>query len=654
MASLVSLFIGAYNPAYDRKQIKDLTIVDGKNFVPTLKGYKPSFGSSILSLNRLGPEYVKSAQLVKALSIMFMCNNYGIMRYDEDSQTWHFVLRLGQRIDNLLPWSLAIVGGDIYFCRLGAGVWRYRIADNCSEKLTENVPSNPCSICSADGRLVILGDSTYAWSAVGDGTNLETSLTTGAGFQSLNIAGAGSPIAVKSLNDGFLVFLSTGIVRVETINAVLVFHHRLLCNASFKPVSANSICEVESGQLIWFSANGIYASNGEYPEPFEPAFSKWLVDSLFRYPLNSKFDVPVRIVYSELMHYIFISYSNAENYDNPFTTAFIYAVDLGKWGRLDRNHMFVGDIELSGPNYQGTRLAIGQPDGEIRIVNKDYGDDFFNNYWLQNNFVASTVAPIISSDHSSTEVSSAMTMKSYDFTRLPSILGFYEYISRSSSSSSINPELPSYINTQLLQKGIDMELAPNRSIDMELVSNVVVDMGIGLSHSDFGSAMAMEARKQIIVANRVVAELGMLESNIELAPYHISEFDDINKSTIVTGLSVIGDSEVSEDNIINMNDLIGSVNMNIVPESYVFMGYGVFSKPEYKLILTSSTDSYGTRNCHSYELKPYSKVGNNYRYNSYSTGLYHSFSVSINGIGEYYHIKQIQANVSEGGLVYGA
>ena len=94
--------------------------------------------------------------------------------------------------------------------------------------------------------------------------------------------------------------------------------------------------------------------------------------------------------------------------------------------------------------------------------------------------------------------------------------------------------------------------------------------------------------------------------------------------------------------------------MNIVPESYVFMGYGVFSKPEYKLILTSSTDSYGTRNCHSYELKPYSKVGNNYRYNSYSTGLYHSFSVSINGIGEYYHIKQIQANVSEGGLVYGA
>lgn len=649
MASLVSLMINGYNPAYDRKQLEDLTIVDGKNFAPTLQGYKSNFGSSAISFDRLPKEIMQNSNLFLKLDRLFMVNNFGVLKYDETNEKWYYIIKLGSKLYNDYPWSSAVVGGDIYFCRLGAGLWRYRITDNSVISITENVPSDAMSICSADGRLVILGSSTYAWSAVGDGTSLATSIGTGAGFQALTLAGSGSPLGVKSLNDGFLVFTTTGIVKAEAISSVLTFYHRLVANSSFTPVSPNAICEVESGTILWFSRTGLYSSNGGYPEQFEPEFSKYLVTNIFKYPLASNFDVPIRVGYSELMHYIIISYSSSNGYNEPFITSYIYDIDLAKWGRYDYAHWFMADIKLTGSKYRGIKLALGSENNTVKVINKDYGTGEFLDYDGVENYTATVIPMQITNGN--TEVSSAMTMKSYDFTSLPNLTGYYK-LSIVNDVGVAFTELYKPDDTFSQPIGVDMLYKPDDTVDM-LLADSNVDMNLG-EYSNKIYDIAEMIGNSSNWANRLMQEtLVNLDSNIIIAPYHIGNFEDIRTTTVMTDLAVVGDQTVAEDSIIDMLTIDNEIDMANVSEEFIGMGYGITSTPEYDLTLSSSSDAYGHKDYHLYSLQPVDVAGNMYTYNIYSTGLYHGFKFNTNKAGSYYHVKQLQANIFQGGLIYG-
>ena len=668
MPSIVTYTIGAYTPSYDAKQLAEFSVVGGQNFMPSLQGYKSEFGSSPFTDRRLSQDLLIGAQPFSiGETDLVLCNNYGIMFYDSDSQGFYYAYRARLPLDAHYPWSIAYVGGDYYFCHYNFGVVRYRPYDNSWLELTANVPSSPMSICSASGRLIILGESTYAWSAVGDGTDLATSLTTGAGFQALSLVGGGKPLGVKTIINGFMVYTTSGIIKVESINSANPFYHRVLTSSDFAPVSPKAIAEVGTGTHVFLTRTGLFATSGDYPEAFEPEFSKWLTGTLLRYLLSSRYDLPVCLNYSTVNKWLILSYSEYSIIPSPYSLAFVFDIELGKWGRFDQPHYFIGVGYLPTGDLKGYRLLTATFDNTIRVFDKDYGISEAADESNYNNYPTPCPSPIkvnstTESDSQATIFSSCCRIDTYNFADLGDAVGPYATsILRSTAISLDYPQIPSRLPAAI---GVDMMLLPDDNVDMLTEEPPVItasaraiyriDMMEGASPYNHPVAYAVAdvtLNEQSMI--RLSPTLGQLPSKIELGLYHIAEFDDVNQATVVTGFCEIHDEWVGEDTVIDMQTIADiTLDMELIDNEIVDMGVLSVSKPNFKTTLISSSDGYGNLGYHRYEIEPNTIAGNRYNYNAYSTGLYHGFEIETKSAGDFYHLKQVQLNLIQGGLIY--
>ena len=663
MPSLVAYTIGAYTPAYDAKQLKDFSVIDGKNFMPTIQGYKSEFGSSPLTDRRLSEETLIGGQTFSiGETTLVLCNNYGILFYDPDSEAFAYQVRQVDSLDSYYPWSMAYVGGDYYFCHRGFGVYRYRPNDNSWLKLIDNVPANPISVCSSDGRLVVLGESTYAWSAVGDGTDLATSLTTGAGFQALSIAGGGSPLAVKTYTNGFMVYTTSGIVRAESISAINPFYHKVLASGDYAPLAPKAITEVGNSTHVFLTRTGLFATSGDFPEAFEPDFSSWLTGTLLRSLISSKYNLPISMTYSTTNRWIIISYSEYSIVPSPYSLAFVYDVSLQRWGRFDQSHYFIGVGYIPKGNNKGYRLLTATRDNVIRVFDKDYAISLAvdtnnrDNYptVCPNNYVVSaTTDP--AAGLNVTVFTACARIDTYNFTALPkNEIGYYVYdaIYSTPKPDLVYPNIPDNRGYSVV---VDMMDCIGRVVDMmDMPEGSLIDMkgadipyNIAVARAVAGTGMSVMAEVKL------APELGLLDSQIKTGLVHVAEFDDCNQATVITGFSAIQDEWVGEDTIIDMEKIADIViDMETVSDEIIDMGMLSISKPAYDAILVSSSDGYGNLGYHRYSLEPVSVAGNRYNYNAYSTGLYHGFELATKEAGDFFHLKQLQLNIFQGGLIY--
>lgn len=666
MPNIVTYTIGAYTPSYDAKQLAEFSVVGGQNFMPSLQGYKSEFGSSPFTDRRLSQDLLIGAQPFSiGEDYLVLCNNYGILFYEPDSGGFTYQYKSRTILDARYPWSVAYVGGDYYFCHKDFGVVRYRPYDNSWFELTENVPSSPMSVCSASGRLVILGESTYAWSAVGDGTNLATSLTTGAGFQALSLVGGGKPLGVKTIINGYMVYTTSGIIKVESINSANPFYHKVLTSSDFAPVSPKAIAEVGTGTHVFLTRTGLFATSGEYPEAFEPEFSKWLTGTLLRYLLSSRYELPVSLSYSTVNKWLMLSYSEYSIIPSPYSLAFVFDIELGKWGRFDQPHYFMGAGYLPTGDLKGYRLLTATFDSTIRVFDKDYGISNAVDINNPDNYPASCPNPI--KIQSTTEVGSIATifaasarLDTYDFASInKDNYGYYS--SEIVYSTAINLDYPKIPDREQPAIGVDMMLVPDSNIDMMTAEPAApstridyrIDMMVGGVHNHPVAYCVFDGAANSQSLIKLTPQLDKLPSKLELGLYHIAEFDDINQATVVTGFCEIHDEWVGEDTVIDM-ELIADItlDMETIENEIVDMGVLSVSKPNFKTKLISSSDGYGNLDYHQYEIDPLTIVGNRYNYNAYSTGLYHGFEVETESAGDFYHLKQIQLNLIQGGLIY--
>ena len=151
---------------------------------------------------------------------------------------------------------------------------------------------------------------------------------------------------------------------------------------------------------------------------------------------------------------------------------------------------------------------------------------------------------------------------------------------------------------------------------------------------------------------KIVGELQDLDSELKVGLYHIPDFDDLKCSTVMTGFAIMHEQTAGDSEFIDMQEV---QDINIDMETFdneIDMGVDFLSSPNYKATLISSSDGYGHRNLHINAIKEYSIVGDRFNYNSYSTGLYHGFTLATAVAGGYYHLKQIQVNIIQGGLIY--
>jgi len=685
MPNIHSYTIGPYTPYLDAKQLAEPAVVDGKNFMPTTSGYKSAFGSDVLTDRPLSPKLLLNSQPFNlAEDALVICNLYGIMRYDEETEGWYYLVKVNEPLTTEYPWSVAYVGGDWFFCKLGFGVWRYRLDENSGKFVYDNVPSEPLSICSAGGRLVILGSSTYAWSAIGDGTDLETSLETGAGFQALSLIG-GKPLAVKSNTIGFMVYTTAGIIRVEAINTPNPYNHRVLTSNDYAPVNAWAIAEIGTGSHVFLAKSGLYATSGDYPQIVEKDFSKWLTGTTLKYLLQSRYSLPIALNYDATRRCIILSYAEYSITASPYSVAYVLDVELAKWGKFDRNHYFISSAYVPKPVYRGYRSLTASPDGAVRILNKDFGwsematQQYRNNYNIayNRNYITYLMDYSTDTEYKLTTFTAGAQLETYDWTKLginANIFGCFDWLMRYKSViddvAFPNGYKVSYeMNWSPYDIFVDMSdngFSEDSRVDMDSLEadeDVFIDMANipadGIQLTVFTSYAIVSNQFGVYSEYKVDGELVNLDSSIDIGLYHYPNNDntptdaDLQTSLVMTGFALFHEQTVGDSESIDMQevpDII--VDMETLPDDSIDMGIDFLSSPNYSTRLTASSDGYGHRNLHIYDIEPYSIVGDRFNYNSYATGLYHGFKLATEKAGGYYHIKQIQVNIIQGGLIY--
>lgn len=673
MPNIHTYTIGAYTPYYDAKQLAEPSVVGGKNFMPTTSGYKSSFGSDVLTDRYLDPKLLLNSQAFSLAEDAFViCNRYGIMRYDVSSEGFYYLVKSENQLTSSYPWSVAYVGGDWFFCKQGFGVWRYRIDENSGMFVEDNVPSEPVSICSAGGRLVILGKSTYAWSAIGDGTDLATSLETGAGFQALSLIG-GAPLTVKSNTIGFMVYTTAGIIRVESIDTPNPYQHKVLTSSDYAPVGPWAVCEIGTGTHVFLTKSGLYATSGDYPKILEKEFSKWLTQTTLKYLLQSRYELPLAINYDATRRLILLSYAEYSITASPYSLAYALDIELGKWGRFDRNHYFITSCYIPKELFKGYRSICATTDGAIRILNKDFGWSKLASHYYKSNYPVAYRPTYVSylkdyvkdEFYQETTFTAAAQLETYDFTKLgvnANILGVFDWLPIYwTIEGSLEKPLgyrASYVGLYYSASyTVDMANSEIGLVDMaseELPSTI--DMGNvksdGTECTFFTSYATADSRFCVFRETKVVGELQDLDSSLDIGLYHIPDFDNLQCSTIMTGYAMMHEQTVGDSEFIDMQEVQDiSIDMMEI-DNEVDMGVDFLSSPNYSSKLISSSDGYGHRKLHEQVIEPYSIVGDRFNYNSYSTGLYHGFKLATQKAGGYYHLKQIQVNIIQGGLIY--
>lgn len=681
MPNIHTYMIGPFTPYYDAKQLAEPAVVGGKNFMPTTSGYKSAFGSDVLSDRVIAEEHLLNGQVFsldeKALII---CNRYGIMQYDEETEGWYYLTRVNLPLTTEYPWAVAYVGGYWFFCKLGFGVWRYSLEERSGRFVTDNVPSEPVSICASGGRLVILGKSTYAWSAIGDGTDLLTSLVTGAGFQALSLIG-GTPLAVKSNTIGYMVYTTNGIIRVESIDAPNPYQHKVLTTSDYAPVSAWAVAEIGTGSHVVLTKSGLYATSGDYPQILEKEFSKWLTGTTLKYLLQSRYTLPLALSYDATRRWLIISYAEYSITAAPYSLAYVLDIELAKWGKFVRNHYFIGSAYVPKPVYRGNRTVTASRDGAIRIINKDFGWTEVADQKYKTNFGVAVYpsyhdevpdwkqdgSPFISV----TVFTSGIQLETYNWNvlgRNAKILGAFKIVP---VNQSVEPTMTKpwdfKSSYEDLVAGsdvyIDMEASSLAAIDMANIAEPYhIDMG-NIDGDDirvhvFTSYANCDARYYIYREVKVDGELGDIESQLDIGLWHVPDFDDLQSSTVMTGFALMHDQTVGDTEYIDMQempDIVIDMETALTADKkddYIDMGVDFLDSPNYSAKLISSSDGYGHRDLHKQMIEPYSVVGDRFNYNSYSTGLYHGFTLTTERGGGYYHLKQVQVNIIQGGLIY--
>lgn len=136
-------------------------------------------------------------------------------------------------------------------------------------------------------RLVLLTEDTVVWSAIDDPCDLTPALESGAGFQSLNIAKYGKPLAMHKLSH------DTAFVQTSNGSFLMTASQQLIYDASnsptpgavifnftelntVKPCNANASAAV-AGTPVWMGSGGLQQLSEGQSVPFQPEFSHWLL-----------------------------------------------------------------------------------------------------------------------------------------------------------------------------------------------------------------------------------------------------------------------------------------------------------------------------------------------------------------------------------------
>jgi hypothetical protein len=325
------------SPAIDARRSDKLFALDGKNFVFDSFGPRTPFGNRFLTPYPLtAPSQVQGMRLrLRTGDRVFKFTSDAILEWRESLGGYRVIYYFNQDLSEVpYRWTGSYLNGIMYFCHPAVGILAYDVdADVCLPLEGPGVPNEPIALDVCNGRVVVIDERLYSWSAPGDGTQWEPQLG-GAGFQEINARVAGYPLMVNSYGRGTITWTTGGVMRSEFTADTSVFRHRNIVT-EYRPVNSFGTFRLDNDTIGFLDERGIFSTQGETPRPLTPIFNEFLIDYLQRN--NLKVGANCRVEFDDLTRRLYLSVSLS--YQNPlYEKAFVLYTSLDKWGTFDEDH----------------------------------------------------------------------------------------------------------------------------------------------------------------------------------------------------------------------------------------------------------------------------------------------------------------------------
>jgi len=361
-------------PAIDRRKVQAPFVVEGKNFLMSVDGPVSGLGRRITGYETIaGPTNVQSFSIIETQE-SYVCTDEGIFRFNTESEQLHPLYLLAASVTAEFPWSHAFVGNKVYFTRPGVGLIEYDItADSWALLSGGSIPTDIYACTEAEGRLILLTGLVNAWSAIGDGQDFTPSTVTGAGSQALTKLGRASPrpLGVQKVADGYLTFLSTGIMKSQAIQSANPFRHTVL-SKEHKAINPYCIILQDDEKVIFATLGGLFETTGSTPKLYSPLFSEFLHEKIFPQLDTVNNQNSVRL-YATFERAWFIVSLAINQRDYAYDIAYLLNLRTDEWGSLNFGHTAFLDIKTLRTNQQGFNFSLLTADGTISRFDSSVG-----------------------------------------------------------------------------------------------------------------------------------------------------------------------------------------------------------------------------------------------------------------------------------------
>lgn len=332
-------------PALNPKVIEKPFVLEGQNFYSDAEGLFSAYPSRLTSPVRFTePSHIDAFDVgtqtfIFTASAVFVC----------DISSLEFVPQFTYSTGGVIaPWSHALVGAKHYFSHGGLnGVIQFDPITAIWQIITSitnvDYPAGAKFVTQSQGRLIVLGSGSYAWSVLDDGENLTTSTTTGAGAQSTAIVG-GITYRVEETKDGFLTYTSKGVIRASLIGGGVVgtFRHVVLTR-QIKLLNAFCLANIDQETHITLSKLGIKQTTGSGFTDFEPLFNEFLIHNFIPLFLDTRLDA-FKLHWDDEADALYMSVSDVLD-SALYNKAFVLHKNLAKWSEF--NHLHYNFMRLS-------------------------------------------------------------------------------------------------------------------------------------------------------------------------------------------------------------------------------------------------------------------------------------------------------------------
>lgn len=331
-------------PALDPRQVNEAHVIRGRNFSFNPEGPKSDFGGRLLATvsHTIEPEHTESFDVESDIRYF---SPAGVHSYLPVTKTYSLLLDLSTHwvAGPFYKWTTAFVGNKYYFSHpnLPQKLVQYDVVGDTWSVITNATfwPTGLKAVTQGAGRLIVLGDTQYKWSAQDDGSDFDPASGTGAGFQGVSLIG-GTSIIIAEFGDGFLTYTSTGIILVSLLGTPqATFRHQILTK-KVKLIDSFAIINIDGDEHIVLTNRGFFINENITFIPFRPLFNEFLIIKAFP-TLGTR----VRLAFCPLRQQLFLSFKTQIGVEF-FDRCYVLPRTLEKWGSFNRVHWAITLMDL--------------------------------------------------------------------------------------------------------------------------------------------------------------------------------------------------------------------------------------------------------------------------------------------------------------------